>query len=272
MPDTACDSQYGYAGTDVLQPSHWRYRKGHLVKEIDALGGIMAQAADRAGIQFRILNASKGPAVRATRVQADRLLYRQAIRSALENQPGLFLFQQPVEDLIISNDRVTGVLTKMGLRFQASAVVLTAGTFLDGKIHIGMENYTGGRAGDPAAVSLSQRLRELPLRVGRLKTGTPPRIDARSIDFSQLAEQKGDTPQPVFSFLGNVAWHPEQRSCHITYTNEKTHEVIRNNLSAARCMEGLLKALVHDIVLPLKIKLSALPGEMHTRFFLSQKG
>ncbi|MDA5542665.1 MULTISPECIES: tRNA uridine-5-carboxymethylaminomethyl(34) synthesis enzyme MnmG [Yersinia] len=217
--------------------------KGHLVKEIDALGGLMAMATDQAGIQFRILNASKGPAVRATRAQADRVLYRQAVRTALENQPNLTLFQQPVEDLIVENDRVVGAVTQMGLKFRAKAVVLTVGTFLDGKIHIGLENYSGGRAGDPPSISLSQRLRELPLRVNRLKTGTPPRIDARTIDFSQLAPQFGDTPIPVFSFLGNADQHPEQMACHITYTNEKTHEVIRNNLDRSPMYAGIIEGI-----------------------------
>ncbi|HDL8286616.1 TPA: tRNA uridine-5-carboxymethylaminomethyl(34) synthesis enzyme MnmG [Yersinia enterocolitica] len=217
--------------------------KGHLVKEIDALGGLMAMATDQAGIQFRILNASKGPAVRATRAQADRVLYRQAVRTALENQPNLMIFQQPVEDLIVENDRVVGAVTKMGLKFRAKAVVLTVGTFLDGKIHIGLENYSGGRAGDPPSISLSQRLRELPLRVNRLKTGTPPRIDARTIDFSQLAPQQGDTPIPVFSFLGNASQHPEQMACHITYTNEKTHEVIRNNLDRSPMYAGIIEGI-----------------------------
>ncbi|MGM7745340.1 tRNA uridine-5-carboxymethylaminomethyl(34) synthesis enzyme MnmG [Yersinia enterocolitica] len=217
--------------------------KGHLVKEIDALGGLMAMATDQAGIQFRILNASKGPAVRATRAQADRVLYRQAVRTALENQPNLMIFQQPVEDLIVENDRVVGAVTKMGLKFRAKAVVLTVGTFLDGKIHIGLENYSGGRAGDPPSISLSQRLRELPLRVNRLKTGTPPRIDARTIDFSQLAPQLGDTPIPVFSFLGNASQHPEQMACHITYTNEKTHEVIRNNLDRSPMYTGIIEGI-----------------------------
>ncbi|MCW6658462.1 tRNA uridine-5-carboxymethylaminomethyl(34) synthesis enzyme MnmG [Yersinia ruckeri] len=217
--------------------------KGHLVKEIDALGGLMAIATDHAGIQFRILNASKGPAVRATRAQADRVLYRQAVRTALENQPNLMIFQQPVEDLIVENDRVVGAVTQMGLKFRAKAVVLTVGTFLDGKIHIGLENYSGGRAGDPPSISLSQRLRELPLRVNRLKTGTPPRIDARTIDFSQLAPQLGDDPVPVFSFLGNASQHPEQMACHITYTNEKTHEVIRNNLDRSPMYAGIIEGI-----------------------------
>ncbi|MCC4106976.1 tRNA uridine-5-carboxymethylaminomethyl(34) synthesis enzyme MnmG [Serratia ureilytica] len=217
--------------------------KGHLVKEIDALGGLMATAIDHAGIQFRILNASKGPAVRATRAQADRVLYRLAIRTALENQPNLMIFQQPVEDLIVENDRVVGAVTQMGLKFRAKAVVLTVGTFLDGKIHIGLENYSGGRAGDPPSISLSQRLRELPLRVNRLKTGTPPRIDARTIDFSVLAAQHGDTPVPVFSFLGDASQHPEQMACYITHTNEKTHDVIRNNLDRSPMYAGIIEGI-----------------------------
>ncbi|MEG7432987.1 tRNA uridine-5-carboxymethylaminomethyl(34) synthesis enzyme MnmG [Serratia marcescens] len=217
--------------------------KGHLVKEIDALGGLMATAIDHAGIQFRILNASKGPAVRATRAQADRVLYRQAIRTALENQPNLMIFQQTVEDLIVENDRVVGAVTQMGLKFRAKAVVLTVGTFLDGKIHIGLENYSGGRAGDPPSISLSQRLRELPLRVNRLKTGTPPRIDARTIDFSVLAPQHGDTPVPVFSFLGDASQHPEQMACYITHTNEKTHDVIRNNLDRSPMYAGIIEGI-----------------------------
>ncbi|EKK5377216.1 tRNA uridine-5-carboxymethylaminomethyl(34) synthesis enzyme MnmG [Morganella morganii] len=217
--------------------------KGHLVKEIDALGGLMAHATDRAGIQFRTLNASKGPAVHATRAQADRVLYRLAVRTALENQPNLMIFQQPVEDLIVENDIVTGAVTRMGLKFRAKSVVLTVGTFLDGKIHIGLENYSGGRAGDPPSVSLSHRLRELPLRVGRLKTGTPPRIDARTIDFAQLTPQFGDNPMPVFSFMGSAEEHPEQMPCHITYTNEKTHEVIRNNLDRSPMYAGVIEGI-----------------------------
>ncbi|WP_435955881.1 tRNA uridine-5-carboxymethylaminomethyl(34) synthesis enzyme MnmG [Dryocola sp. BD626] len=217
--------------------------KGHLVKEVDALGGLMAKAIDHAGIQFRILNASKGPAVRATRAQADRVLYRQAVRTALENQPNLMIFQQAVEDLIVENDRVVGAVTQMGLKFRAKAVVLTVGTFLDGKIHIGLDNYSGGRAGDPPSISLSRRLRELPLRVSRLKTGTPPRIDARTIDFSVLAQQNGDTPMPVFSFMGNVNQHPAQVPCYITYTNEKTHDVIRNNLDRSPMYAGVIEGI-----------------------------
>jgi tRNA uridine 5-carboxymethylaminomethyl modification enzyme len=217
--------------------------KGHLVKEVDALGGLMAKAIDHAGIQFRILNASKGPAVRATRAQADRVLYRQAVRTALENQPNLMIFQQAVEDLIVENDRVVGAVTQMGLKFRAKAVVLTVGTFLDGKIHIGLDNYSGGRAGDPPSISLSRRLRELPLRVNRLKTGTPPRIDARTIDFSVLAQQNGDSPLPVFSFMGNVNQHPAQVPCYITYTNEKTHDVIRNNLDRSPMYAGVIEGI-----------------------------
>ncbi len=217
--------------------------KGHLVKEVDALGGLMAKAIDHAGIQFRILNASKGPAVRATRAQADRVLYRQAVRTALENQPNLMIFQQAVEDLIVENDRVVGAVTQMGLKFRAKAVVLTVGTFLDGKIHIGLDNYSGGRAGDPPSIPLSRRLRELPLRVSRLKTGTPPRIDARTIDFSVLGQQNSDNPMPVFSFLGDASQHPRQMPCYITHTNEKTHDVIRNNLDRSPMYAGVIEGI-----------------------------
>ena len=217
--------------------------KGHLVKELDALGGLMARATDRAGIQFRILNASKGPAVRATRAQADRVLYRQAVRTALENQPNLQIFQQAVDDLIVENDQVVGAVTQIGLKFRAKAVVLTVGTFLDGKIHIGLENYSGGRAGDPPAVALSHRLRELPLRVKRLKTGTPPRLDSRTIDFSALQQQWGDNPAPVFSFLGDASEHPEQMPCYITHTNERTHDVIRANLDRSPMYAGIIEGI-----------------------------
>ena len=203
----------------------------------------MAKAIDQAGIQFRILNASKGPAVHATRAQADRVLYRQAVRTALENQPNLMIFQQAVEDLIVENDRVVGAVTQMGLKFRAKAVVLTVGTFLDGKIHIGLDNYSGGRAGDPPSIPLSRRLRELPLRVSRLKTGTPPRIDARTIDFSVLAQQHGDNPMPVFSFMGNASQHPQQVPCYITHTNEKTHDVIRNNLDRSPMYAGVIEGI-----------------------------
>ncbi|WP_273152708.1 tRNA uridine-5-carboxymethylaminomethyl(34) synthesis enzyme MnmG [Methylophaga thiooxydans] len=217
--------------------------KGHLVKEIDALGGIMAQAADRGGIQFRTLNSSKGPAVRATRAQADRVRYKAAVRAYLENQPNLYIFQQAVDDLVVENDRVVGVVTQVGLRFSAKSVVLTVGTFLGGLIHIGMQNHQGGRAGDPASIALSQRLRSLPFRVDRLKTGTPPRIATSSIDFSVLTEQPGDNPTPVFSFLGKQADHPRQISCYITHTNEQTHEVIRNNLDRSPMYSGEIEGI-----------------------------
>ncbi|MBB1269773.1 tRNA uridine-5-carboxymethylaminomethyl(34) synthesis enzyme MnmG [Shewanella sp. SR44-3] len=217
--------------------------KGHLVKEIDALGGAMAIATDYAGIQFRTLNSSKGPAVRATRAQADRALYRQKIQQILQNQPNLRIFQQAVDDLVVENNQVVGVVTQMGLAFESPAVVLTTGTFLSGKIHIGMQNYSGGRAGDPPAIALANRLRELPIRVGRLKTGTPPRIDANSIDFSQMTEQKGDTPLPVMSFIGNVEQHPRQISCHITHTNEKTHDIIRGGLDRSPMYSGVIEGI-----------------------------
>ena len=217
--------------------------KGHLVKEVDAMGGVMAQAIDHAGIQFRILNSSKGPAVRATRAQADRLLYKQTIRHMLENYPNLQLFQQACDDLILEGDRVCGVITQAGIRIRAKTVVLTAGTFLNGLIHIGMEHYRGGRAGDPASVTLAERMRELPLRVGRLKTGTPPRIDARSVDFSQLQIQPGDDPVPVFSYLGKPEQHPRQVPCFITHTNAQTHDVIRANLDRSPMYAGVIEGI-----------------------------
>ncbi|MBU1724930.1 MAG: tRNA uridine-5-carboxymethylaminomethyl(34) synthesis enzyme MnmG [Gammaproteobacteria bacterium] len=217
--------------------------KGHLVKEVDALGGAMAHAADRGGIQFRILNSSKGAAVRATRAQADRVRYKAAVRSIVENQPNLDVFQQAVDDLIVEGDRVAGVVTQMGLSFSARAVVLTTGTFLGGKIHIGLSNHAGGRAGDPPSIALAQRLRELPFRVDRLKTGTPPRIDARSIDFSKLEAQPGDTPTPVFSFLGSAEEHPRQISCYITYTNATTHEIIRGGLDRSPMYTGVIEGI-----------------------------
>ena len=217
--------------------------KGHLVKEVDALGGLMAHAADKAGIHFRTLNSRKGPAVRATRCQADRILYKAAVREALENQPNLNIFQQAVDDLIMEGDRVTGVVTQMGLKFHAEAVVLTVGTFLGGRIHIGLENYEGGRAGDPPSNALSRRLRELPFPVERLKTGTPPRIDRRSVDFSVLEEQPGDQPRPVFSFMGRHEDQPEQTSCFITRTNEQTHEIIRSGLSRSPMYAGVIEGV-----------------------------
>lgn len=217
--------------------------KGHLVKEVDAMGGIMARAIDHAGIQFRILNSSKGPAVRATRAQADRQLYKQTIRHILENYPNLQLFQQACDDLILEGDRVCGVVTQAGIRILAKTVVLTAGTFLNGLIHIGMEHYRGGRSGDPASVTLAERMREMPLRVGRLKTGTPPRIDARSVDFSQLQMQLGDDPIPVFSFLGKREQHPRQVPCFITHTNNQTHDVIRANLDRSPMYAGVIEGI-----------------------------
>ncbi len=217
--------------------------KSHLVKEIDALGGAMARATDKAGIQFRVLNSRKGPAVRATRAQADRILYKAAIREMLENQPNLWIFQQACDDLIVENDQVRGVITQMGLRFHCDNVVLTTGTFLGGLIHIGLDNYAGGRAGDPPAITLASRLRELPLRVDRLKTGTPPRIDGRTVDFSKMTAQPGDTPLPVMSFLGDVSEHPEQVNCWITHTNERTHEIIRNNLDRSPMYTGVIEGV-----------------------------
>ncbi|HEY0923253.1 tRNA uridine-5-carboxymethylaminomethyl(34) synthesis enzyme MnmG [Rheinheimera pacifica] len=217
--------------------------KGHLVKEIDALGGAMAIAADKGGIQFRTLNSSKGPAVRATRAQADRQLYRAAIRTMLENQPNLSIFQQACDDLIVENDQVSGVVTQMGLKFHAKSVVLTVGTFLGGQIHIGLQSHSGGRAGDPPSIALAKRLRELPFRVDRLKTGTPPRIDARTIDFSLMQVQPGDNPTPVFSFMGKQADHPVQIPCYITYTNENTHDVIRNNLDRSPMYTGVIEGI-----------------------------
>ena len=217
--------------------------KGHLVKEIDALGGVMALAADAGGIQFRTLNSSKGPAVRATRAQADRQLYKAYVRSVLENQPNLKIFQQSCDDLIVENDTVVGVVTQMGLKFKAKSVVLTVGTFLGGKIHIGLENHSGGRAGDPPSIALADRLRELPFRVDRLKTGTPPRIDARSIDFSVMQEQPGDTPTPYFSYISEKGSHPQQIPCFITYTNEKTHDVIRAGLDRSPMYSGVIEGI-----------------------------
>jgi tRNA uridine 5-carboxymethylaminomethyl modification enzyme len=222
-------------GAMSCNPSIGGIGKGHLVKEIDALGGAMAAATDEAGIQFRILNASKGPAVRATRAQADRVLYRQAIRQRLENQPQLTLFAQACDDLMLEGDQVAGVVTQLGVRFAARAVVLTAGTFLNGLIHVGLAHHTGGRMGDPPSVSLAARLRELQLPVGRLKTGTPPRLDGKTIDFSLLAEQHSDDPLPVFSLLGDAASHPRQLPCWVTSTNRQTHDIIRATSTARRC-------------------------------------
>lgn len=230
-------------GQMSCNPSIGGIGKGHLVKEVDALGGAMAAATDRGGIQFRILNSSKGPAVRATRAQADRVLYKAAIRYKLENQPNLWLFQQAVDDIILEGDRVVGVVTQIGLRFNAKSVVLTAGTFLGGLVHVGMQNYSAGRAGDPPSLSLAARLREIGLPAGRLKTGTPPRIDGRTIDYSVMAIQAGDNPVPVFSFLGNAAQHPAQLPCWITHTNERTHDIIRSGLDRSPMYTGMIEGV-----------------------------
>ena len=230
-------------GQMSCNPSIGGIGKGHLVKEVDALGGAMAIATDEGGIQFRILNSSKGPAVRATRAQADRILYKQAIRHRLENQPNLWLFQQAVDDLLLAGDHVVGVQTQLGLKFTSKTVVLTAGTFLSGLIHVGQSNYQAGRAGDPPAVSLAHRLRELQLPVGRLKTGTPPRIDGRSLDYSVMTEQPGDNPEPVFSYMGNVAQHPRQLPCWITHTNVRTHEIIHGGLDRSPLYTGVIEGV-----------------------------
>jgi tRNA uridine 5-carboxymethylaminomethyl modification enzyme len=231
-------------GQMSCNPSIGGIGKGHLVKELDALGGAMAAATDESGIQFRILNGSKGPAVRATRAQADRILYKAAIRRRLENQPNLWLFQQAVDDLMVEGDRVVGAVTQIGVQFKARAVVLTAGTFLDGRIHVGLQNHAAGRAGDPPAVRLSARLKELALPQGRLKTGTPPRIDGRSIDFARLAEQPGDLdPVPVFSFMGSAEQHPRQVPCWITHTNERTHDIIRSGFSRSPMFTGVIEGI-----------------------------
>ena len=230
-------------GAMSCNPSIGGIGKGHLVREVDALGGAMAAATDEAGIQFRILNASKGPAVRATRAQADRVLYKQAIRGRLENQPNLTLFADACDDLIVEGERVAGAVTKLGIRFLADSVVLTAGTFLNGTIHVGLENYTGGRMGDPPSVSLAARLKELQLPQGRLKTGTPPRLDGKTIDFSVMEEQHSDDPLPVFSFLGNAAQHPKQLPCWITATNERTHDIIRSGLDRSPMYTGVIEGV-----------------------------
>ncbi|NDG43013.1 MAG: tRNA uridine-5-carboxymethylaminomethyl(34) synthesis enzyme MnmG, partial [Betaproteobacteria bacterium] len=235
-------------GQMSCNPSIGGIGKGHLVKEVDALGGAMAAATDESGIQFRILNSSKGPAVRATRAQADRILYKAAIRHRLENQPNLWLFQQAVDDLLVEPDggvdRVVGAVTQMGIAFRARTVVLTAGTFLDGRVHVGLRNHAAGRAGDPPSVTLSARLKELKLPQGRLKTGTPPRIDGRSIDFSKLTEQPGDLdPLPVFSFMGHAGQHPRQVPCWITHTNERTHAIIRSGFDRSPMFTGVIEGV-----------------------------
>ena len=260
-------------GAMSCNPSIGGIGKGHLVKEIDAMGGAMALAADKAGIQFRILNRSKGPAVRATRVQADRLLYKAAIRHGLENQNGLSLFQQAADDLIVTNGRIGGVVTQSGIRFTASAVVLTAGTFLNGKVHVGLESHVAGRAGDPASLSLAARLAELKLPVGRLKTGTPPRIDGRTIDFSTLEEQSGDTdPMPVFSFLGDVAMHPAQLPCWATATNERTHEIIRGGLDRSPMYSGVIQGVGPRYCPSIEDKIHRFAGKSSHQVFLEPEG
>lgn len=260
-------------GQMSCNPSIGGIGKGHLVKEVDALGGAMAIATDEAGIQFRILNSSKGPAVRATRAQADRLLYKQAIRSRLENQPNLWLFQQAVDDLMVDGDRVVGAVTQVGIRFRSRAVVLTAGTFLDGKIHVGLNNYSGGRAGDPPAVSLSARLKELKLPQGRLKTGTPPRIDGRSIDFSVMTEQPGDLdPIPVFSVMGNAAMHPKQLPCWVTHTNAQTHEIIRSGLDRSPMYTGVIEGVGPRYCPSIEDKIHRFADKESHQIFLEPEG
>lgn len=246
--------------------------KGHLVKEIDALDGAMAKAADKAGIQFRTLNASKGPAVRATRAQADRVLYRQAIREQLQTQENLTLFQQAVDDLLIEGEHVTAVVTQMGLILRARAVVLTVGTFLGGKIHVGMNQYAGGRAGDPPSIALAKSLRDLDLPVGRLKTGTPPRIDRRSLDYSQMTVQPGDTPIPVFSYLGHVNDHPQQVSCHITHTTEATHEIIRNNLHQSPMYAGIIEGVGPRYCPSIEDKIVRFADKLSHQIFVEPEG
>lgn len=260
-------------GQMSCNPSIGGIGKGHLVKEVDALGGAMAAATDEAGIQFRILNSSKGPAVRATRAQADRVLYRRAIRTRLENQPNLMLFQQAVDDLMVEGDRVVGAVTQVGIRFRARAVVLTAGTFLDGKIHVGLDNYTGGRAGDPAAVTLSARLKELKLPQGRLKTGTPPRIDGRTIDFSVMEEQPGDLdPVPVFSFLGRPEQHPQQLPCWITHTNARTHDIIRSGLDRSPMYTGVIEGVGPRYCPSIEDKIHRFASKESHQIFLEPEG
>ncbi|WP_337882534.1 tRNA uridine-5-carboxymethylaminomethyl(34) synthesis enzyme MnmG [Chromobacterium haemolyticum] len=259
-------------GQMSCNPSIGGIGKGHLVKEVDALGGAMALATDIGGIQFRTLNASKGPAVRATRAQADRILYKAAIREMLENQPNLTLFQQPVDDLLVEGDRVAGAITAIGITFRAKTVVLTAGTFLSGKIHVGMENYTGGRAGDQAASTLGARLRELNLPVGRLKTGTPPRIDGRSVDFSVMEEQPGDTPEPVFSYRGSRALHPKQLPCWITHTNERTHEIIRSGFDRSPMFTGVIEGVGPRYCPSIEDKINRFADKDSHQVFLEPEG
>src|ERR1700675_3372650 len=255
-------------GQMSCNPSIGGIGKGHLVKEVDAMGGAMALATDEAGIQFRTLNSSKGPAVRATRAQADRLLYRQAIRRRLENQAGLQVFQQAVDDLLLDGDRITGVVTQLGVRFKARAVVLTTGTFLAGLVHVGLQNYQAGRAGDPAAVTLAARLREMKLPVGRLKTGTPPRLDARSIDFSVLERQPGDQPEPVFYLLGRRDMHPAQLPCWITHTNARTHDIIRAVLDRSPMFTGVIQGVGPRYCPSIEDKITRFAGREAHQIFL----
>jgi len=259
-------------GQMSCNPSIGGIGKGHLVKEVDALGGAMALATDEAGIQFRTLNASRGPAVRATRAQADRLLYKQAIRRRLERQSGLTVFQQAVDDLELAGDRVVGVVTQLGIRFAGRAVVLTAGTFLGGRIHVGLENYEAGRAGDPSSISLAARLRELKLPVGRLKTGTPPRVDGRTIDFSVMTEQPGDTPAPVFSYIGRAGMHPAQRPCWITHTNERTHAIIRRGLDRSPMYTGRIEGVGPRYCPSIEDKIHRFAGKSRHQIFLEPEG
>ncbi len=259
-------------GQMSCNPSIGGIGKGHLVKEVDALGGAMALATDEAGIQFRTLNASKGPAVRATRAQADRVLYRQAIRRRLENQPNLTLFQQAVDDLLLAGDRVSGVVTQLGIRFEADAVVLTTGTFLSGLIHVGLQNYAAGRAGDPPSLSLAARLRELKLPVGRLKTGTPPRLDGRTIDFSVLEVQPGDDPEPVFSFIGTRAMHPAQVPCWVTHTNERTHAIVRSGLDRSPMFTGRIEGIGPRYCPSIEDKIHRFAGKTSHQIFLEPEG
>lgn len=259
-------------GQMSCNPSIGGIGKGHLVKEVDALGGAMAMAADEGGIQFRILNSSKGPAVRATRVQADRILYKAAIRQRLENQPNLWLFQQAVDDIILEKDKVVGVVTQIGLRFFSKSVVLTAGTFLGGLVHVGMQNYSAGRAGDPPAISLAARLREIGLPAARLKTGTPPRIDGRTINYTAMTEQPGDNPVPVFSFLGNVAQHPAQLSCWITHTNARTHEIIRNGLDRSPMYTGVIEGVGPRYCPSIEDKINRFADKESHQIFIEPEG
>ncbi len=259
-------------GQMSCNPSIGGIGKGHLVKEVDALGGAMALATDQAGIQFRTLNSSKGPAVRATRAQADRVLYRQAIRSCLENQPNLTLFQQAVDDILLQGDRAVGVVTQIGLRFRGRAVVLTAGTFLSGLVHVGMQSFQAGRAGDPASITLAARLREMMLPVGRLKTGTPPRLDGKTIDFSVMETQPGDVPEPVFSFLGRRDMHPRQMPCWVTHTNERTHEIIRGGLDRSPMFTGVIQGVGPRYCPSIEDKVHRFAGKTGHQIFLEPEG